>query len=160
MGGTRVTYEDATNQGTAYGKSNIVPQKVVVKGGLRFISEEQKEKARERMREIVAGHLPHTSAKITFTDSYPAMPPTDGNMALLQVLNQVSLDLQQGPVKAYDPGKRGAADISFVAQYVDGLDGLGSMGRGAHSPNEYVDLTTFEDLTKRAALLIYRLSSP
>ena len=160
LGGTRVMYEDATNQGTAYGKSNIVPQKVVVKGGLRFISEEQKEKARERMREIVAGHLPHTAAKITFTDSYPAMPPTDGNMALLQVLNQVSLDLQQGPVKAYDPGKRGAADISFVAQYVDGLDGLGSMGRGAHSPNEYVDLTTFEDLTKRAALLIYRLSSP
>ena len=33
-----------------------------------------------------------------------------------------------GEVAAYDPGRRGAADISFVADYVDGLDGLGSMG--------------------------------
>ena len=57
-------------------------------------------------------------------------------------------------MEAYGPGKRGAADISFVAQYVDGP---GSMGGGAHSPNEYVDLTTFKDPTERAALLIYWL---
>ncbi|WP_317196463.1 hypothetical protein [Robertkochia flava] len=73
------------------------------------------------------------------------------------MLNQVSLDLGQGGVMAYDPGRRGAADISFVAAYVDGLDGLGSMGTGAHTLDETVDLNTFEALTKRTALLIYRL---
>ena len=36
-----------------------------------------------------------------------------------------------GQVEAYDPGKRGAGDISFVAQYLDCLDGLGVMGGGA-----------------------------
>lgn len=157
-GGTRVETDPLASTMTTYGKSNIVAQKVMVKGGLRFISEEQKEKARTHMREIVADHLPHTSATITFTDSYPAMPPTKGNRELLEQLSQLSLALGQGEVLAYDPGKRGAADISFVAEYVDGLDGLGTMGRGAHSPREYMDLRTFNDLIKRTALFIFRLT--
>ncbi len=157
LGGTDVKYDGTLNKGEAFGKTNVVAQTVTVNGGLRFISEEQKENTRAKMREIVNQNLPQTSAKITFTDSYPAMGPTDGNMELLSILNQVSLDLGQGEVKAYDPGRRGAADISFIAEYVDGLDGLGAMGGGAHTPNEYMDLTTFEALTKRTALLIYRL---
>lgn len=157
LGGTFVEYDAAKSKGTAFGKSNVVAQTAVVSGGLRFISEEQKERAREKMRAIVANSLPKTSAKITFTDSYPAMGPTEGNEALLAKLNQVSLDLGQGEVKAWDPGRRGAADISFVAAYVDGIDGLGTMGSGAHTPNETVDLTTIQELTKRTAILIYRL---
>ena len=158
LGGTLVDFDGAFSKGSASGKSNVVAQTAVVTGGLRFISEEQKEKARAKMRGIVEKNLPQTSAKISFTDSYPAMGPTEGNMELLKVLNQVSIDLGQGGVKPYNPGKRGAADISFVAEFVDGLDGLGAMGGGAHSPREYVNLRTFEDLTKRAALLIYRLT--
>ena len=158
-GGTRAEYSNASSTIDVYGKTNIVASKVIVKGGLRFISEEQKEMAREKMRLIVSeNNLPKTSAKVTFNDSYPAMPPTEGNMALLSQLNQLSLDMQFGEVKAYDPGRRGAADISFIAQYVDGLDGLGTMGRGAHSPNETVDLSTMNDLIKRTALFIYRLT--
>jgi glutamate carboxypeptidase len=135
----------------------VVSQTAVVKGGLRFISEEQKQRARAKMREIVANSLPQTSATISFIDSYPAMGPTEGNKKVLAVLDKVSLDLGQGGVVAYDPGKRGAADVSFVAQYVDCLDGLGSMGNGAHTPQETINLNTFEDLTKRTAILIYRL---
>ncbi len=157
LGGTQVSYEKAFSKGTAFGKSNVVAQTATVKGGLRFISEEQKENAREKMNAIVAKNLPHTSAKITFTDSYPAMGPTKGNINLLEFLNSVSLDLKQGDVIAYDPGKRGAADTSFVAQYVDCLDGLGAMGTGAHTPKETINLNTIEALTKRTAILIYRL---
>ena len=79
-------------------------------------------------------------------------------MDVLRVLSQLSVDLGQGEVKPYDPGKRGAGDISFVAEYLDGLDGLGAMGGGAHAPEEYVDLTTLDEQIKRAALLIYRLT--
>jgi glutamate carboxypeptidase len=79
-------------------------------------------------------------------------------MEVLQVLDQVSQDMGYGPVEAYDPGKRGAGDISFVAEYLDCLDGLGVMGQGAHSEEEFVDLRTMEALTKRAAVLIYRLT--
>jgi len=157
LGGTFVDFDAQTSKGNAFGKSNVVAQTAMVKGGLRFISEDQKERARAKMREIVNRNLPHTSATIQFTDSYPSMGPTDGNYKLLELLNEVSLDLDQGEVQAYDPGRRGAADISFVAQYVDGLDGLGTMGSGAHTPEETVNLTTFEALTKRTAILIYRL---
>ena len=157
LGGTEVNLDDVMSRGSAFGKTNVVAQTAVVKGGLRFISEEQKESARAKMRQIVSESLPGTSAEISFTDSYPAMGPTDGNMKLLEELNQVSLDLDQGEVKAWDPGRRGAADISFVAEYVDGMDGLGTMGSGAHTPNETVNLKTMNDLTKRTAILIYRL---
>ena len=157
LGGTFVNFDELTSKGDAFGKTNVVAQKAVVKGGLRFISEEQKERAREKMREIVANNLPQTSASISFTDSYPAMQPTEGNLALLETLNEVSLDLKQGEVLAYDPGRRGAADVSFVAEYVDGLDGLGTMGNNAHTPQETVNLNTIEALTKRTAILIYRL---
>jgi len=157
MGGTFVDYDASTGKGEVFGKSNVVSQNAMVKGGLRFISEEQKEDARNKMRKIVANSLPNTSATINFTDSYPAMVPTEGNNRLLAELNQVSLDLGQGEVIGYDPGKRGAADTSFVAQYVDCLDGLGTMGSGAHTPEETVNLNTIEALTKRTAVLIYRL---
>lgn len=157
VGGTFVEFDEMTSKGIVFGKTNVVAQKAEVRGGLRFISEEQKERARDNMRAVVANNLPHTSAKVTFKDSYPAMQPTEGNKALLAKLNQVSLDLKQGEVIAYDPGKRGAADTSFVAEYVDCLDGLGTMGNAAHTPEETVNLNTIEALTKRTALLIYRL---
>ncbi|EZH75201.1 peptidase M20 [Aquimarina atlantica] len=157
LGGTEVKFDSSISEGEAFGKSNVVSQTVMVKGGLRFISEEQKERARSKMKKITEENLPHTSATITFTDSYPAMQPTEGNHKLLALLNEVSKDLGQGIVEAYDPGKRGAADTSFVAEHVDCLDGLGTMGTGAHTPKETLDLTTFEALTKRTAILIYRL---
>ncbi len=157
LGGTFVDYDKGTSGGTAFGKTNVVAQSALVRGGLRFISEDQKERTRAKMREIVADHLPMTDAEINFEDSYPAMPPKKENFDLLEKLNQISLALNQGEVKAYDPGKRGAADTSFVADYVAALDGLGTMGSGAHTPNETVNLKTIETLTMRAAILIYRL---
>ncbi|MGB1448318.1 MAG: M20/M25/M40 family metallo-hydrolase [Flavobacteriaceae bacterium] len=158
LGGTFVDYAPLKSSGTAYGKSNVVAQTAVVHGGLRFISEEQKEKARAKMRAIVANHLPSTNATVTFTDSYPAMGPTQENMDLLNELSEVSEALGFGEVAAYDPGRRGAADISFVADYVSGLDGLGSMGTGAHTPQETINLATFNDLIQRTAVFIYRLT--
>jgi len=158
LGGTFVDYAPLKSSGSAYGKTNVVAQTAVVHGGLRFISEAQKENARDKMRAIVKNHLPSTNATITFTDSYPAMGPTAANKALLNELSEVSQALGFGEVEAYDPGRRGAADISFVADYVDGLDGLGSMGSGAHTPQETVNLKTFNDLIKRTAIFIYRLT--
>ena len=85
------------------------------------------------------------------------MRPTEGNSKLLKQLSEVSISLNQGEVFPYDPGKRGAADVSFVADYVDALDGLGTMGEGAHTPQETVNLKTMASLTSRTAIFIYRL---
>lgn len=158
LGGNEVDYDEEQVRGSVSGKTNIVPKKTIAHGGIRFLTTEQGDRAFAKMREIVADHLPQTSAELTIYEGYPPMEPTEGNMKLLRVLSDVSQDLGLGKVEAYDPGRRGAADISFVASYVDGLDGLGAMGSGAHGPNETINLTTYKELTKRAALLIYRLT--
>jgi glutamate carboxypeptidase len=41
---------------------------------------------------------------------------------------------------------------------IPGLDGIGASGGGAHAPGEFVELDSLPLLTKRAALLIYRLT--
>jgi glutamate carboxypeptidase len=158
VGGTDVELDANTKKGSAAGKHNIVPQKAVVEGDLRFITEEQKERARAKMREIVARHLPQTGAQITFQDRYPAMAPTEGNYEVLRQLDRVSRDLGFGEITAYDPGARGAGDISFVAPIISGLDGLGAKGGGAHAPDEFIDLSALPELIKRTAVLIYRLT--
>ena len=158
QGGTEVGYDPQQNQGTTFGKSNVVPNTVIVNGGIRTISNEQLERARARMRAIVEQSLPQTSATIEFTDGYPAMAPTIGNKELHAVLSDINVGLGRGPMLPLDPSRRGAADISFVAPYTDALAGLGALGTGAHSPAERLDLTTMTLATKRAALLIYRLS--
>ena len=159
-GGTTVTVNDNGFEAITSGKQNIVPNTVTVHGDLRFLSEEQKERTRARMREIAKENLPGTTADIEFIDSYPAMSPKEGNMKLLQVYDQVSRDLGLGEVKPFDPGKRGGGDIAFIADRIDALDGLGAMGGGAHAPEEFVYLGTLDDQIKRAALLIYRLTRP
>lgn len=159
IGGNEVDYDDEKMRGTVSGKTNIVPKKTIAHGGIRFLTQEQGERAFQKMRDIAAENLPQTSAELTFYEGgYPPMEPTEGNMELLKLLSGVSQDMGLGSVEAYDPAKRGAADISFVANYVDGLDGLGAMGSGAHSPQETINLDTYKELTKRAALLIFRLT--
>jgi len=157
QGGTDVDYDDQQNRGRTFGKTNIVPRKVTVHGGIRTISQEQLERAREKMRAIVAQSLPQTSATIEFKDRYPSMSPTDGNRRLQTQLSEINEMLGRGPMPALDPSQRGAADISFVAPYTDGLAGLGALGSGGHTPNESLDLTTMSLAIKRAAILIHRL---
>ncbi len=143
---------------TTQGKTNVVAAKAIVRGDLRFINDEQREAARAKMREIVAKSLPGASAKITFSDGIPAMPPTTGNYALLKQLDTVSQDLNFGKIEALDPGERGAGDISYIAHLLPSLDGLGATGRNAHARGEYTDLDTLPRQIKRTALLIYRLT--
>jgi glutamate carboxypeptidase len=159
VGGTDVTYDSVAVSGTAASKLNIIPRSAVVHGDLRFISEEQKERTRAKMRAIVAQHLPGTDATITFQDEYPAMSPTPGNARVLAIYDSVSRALGYGAVLALDPGRRGAGDISFVAPLIDGLDGLGALGTGAHAPGERVNLRALPMQTERAALLLRRLGA-
>jgi glutamate carboxypeptidase len=146
------------SSGTASGKANVIPNKALVRGDLRFLSEDQRESARAKMKEIVAKSHPKTSAKITFEDGIPAMQPTEGNKALLKRLDQVSKDLGLGGVPAYDPSGRGAGDIAFVSHLLPSLDGLGAMGDNSHAPGEWAELNSLPILIKRTALLIYRLT--
>ena len=159
VGGTDIAYDPVTARGTTFGKTNVVSQAATVHGGIRTISTEQLDKAMARMKDIASQNLPGTTAKIKFRTSYPPMAPTEANYALLDKLESVNVDLGYGKLEPLDPGKRGAADISFVAPHVDAsLAGMGPDGFGEHSEKEGLDLTSFPKTTTRAAILIYRLT--
>lgn len=159
LAGTDVDYDPTSAGGSAFGKSNVVAERAVVTGDLRTISLAQLEEARASMARVVGEHLPGTSATITFEDGYPPLAPTDGNRALLAAFDQVSQDLGFGPVAAVDPRNAGAADVSFTAGLVEmALDGLGPGGGNDHTVQEWIDLPTLAIQTKRAALLMHRLT--
>lgn len=158
QGGTDITYDNETNRGTTFGKSNVVPNRVIVDGDMRTISQAQLERARAAMREIVSRNLPLTDAHIEFEDRYPPMEPTEGNRRLHSILSQANEDLGRGPMPIVDPSRRGAADISFVAPYSDSLAGMGAVGEGGHTPDESLDLRSMPVAIKQAALLLYRLT--
>jgi glutamate carboxypeptidase len=73
--------------------------------------------------------------------------------------DRASRDLGFGSVVAVDPSRAGAADVSFVASKVPMIiDGIGLSGHDDHTEKETADLRMFGPLTKRAALLIFRLT--
>ena len=88
------------------------------------------------------------------------MEPTEGNDAIRKIVSEVTMSMGLGPTEAGDPGSRGAGDISYVAKYLSGIDGLGASGRGAHAPGETINLKEFPLLIQRTALLIHRLIQP
>ena len=158
VGGTPATLDAGGARGSAAGKTNIIAERAVARGDLRTLAPEQEARARARMQAIVAEHLPKTGASLVFEESYPPMAPTEGNRALLAMLNQVNTDLGLPEMGEWDPAKRGAADSSFVAADADVLAGLGAAGTGAHAVGETLDLASIPRQALRSAVLIERLS--
>ena len=159
VGGTTVGLQDDGSRGTAFGKTNVVAESTVVMGDLRALSIEQRERAKQTMRRLVARHLPNTGAEITFEDGYPPLAPSDGNRRLLAIYDQASRDLGFGAVEAVDPSRAGAADVSFTDGRVEmAIDGIGLMGAGGHTVNETADLKTLPSQAKRAAVMLWRLA--
>jgi glutamate carboxypeptidase len=160
LGGTAVKLDSTAVSGSAEGKSNVVAEHMMVVGDLRTISPEQLTRAKRTMQAIVASHLPNTTGELTFEPGYPPMAPTAENRRLLATYDRISRDLGLWPVTAVDPSKAGAADVSFVADLVPmKIDGVGLSGRDDHTTKETADLRMLPVQIKRAALLLYRLST-
>jgi len=158
LGGTTAQVDATETAGSATGKTNIIGATAIAHGDLRTLSNDQTTRIREKMTAIVAQSLPGTQSKITFEDSYPAMAPTEGSRAWLKMLNVVNRDLGLPEMGELDPLKRGAGDIAFVADKLDGLIGFGSAGEGSHAPGETAEAASFERQIPRAALMMTRLS--
>jgi glutamate carboxypeptidase len=157
LGGSNIKVEP-NGDASVSGKANIIPGEAVAIGDLRVLTPEQLVRVKEKMQSIVSQNLPGTQAELTIKDKYPPMAPTPGNIALLAKLNEGNRTLGLPDMEALDPMLRGAGDVSFVAPFVDSLDGLGAVGTGAHAPGETVDLSRLPLQSKRTALLLYRLT--
>src|SRR6185369_64761 len=160
LGGTTIDVDDVLSKGSASGKTNVIAERAVAIGDLRALSKEQLQHARETMNAVVAeGPLGQTHAALTFEDGYPSLAPTPGNEALLVEYDRASRDLGFGSVAPVSPDRAGAADVSFISGIVPSIiDGIGLMGHDDHSPMETADLATLPSQTKRAAILLHRLT--
>lgn len=158
LGGTQVDYDETLARGTAIGKTNVIANTVTVKGDLRYLDYAQRDRAHKTMREIVSQNLPGTSASIEFTEAYPPMAATPGNLAIMALYSQASEDAGLGSIEALPAGLRGGGDIQFVAPFADTLDGLGATGNGAHSPDEDMEIASIERGAVRTAIMLYRLT--
>ncbi len=156
LGGGEVK-ADADGKSTADGKPNIIAGQALARGEVRALEPAQVSRMKDKMYAIVAKSLPGTKSEITFVEGAPPMPPTAGNRRLLKVLDEASRAAGLGPIEELDPMQRGAGDISYIAAYVDCLDGLGVVGAGTHAVGESVELDSIAKQAKRAALLIWRL---
>lgn len=161
LGGSEITIDSTGSEGTAAGKHNVISKQVVVTGDMRTVSPEQLERTMATMQAIVAKHLPLTTADMSFdANGYPPMAPSDGNKRLLSLYDRASRDLGAGGVEAVDPSRAGAADIAFIAGLVPmKIDGIGLSGHDDHSAKETADLRMLPVQTKRAALVLHRLTN-
>lgn len=158
--GTEVTMDEQGLRIEAQGKTNVIPQLAIARGGLRTLTAEQDASVRGRMQAIVDLNLPGSDAELNFShDGYPPMAPRETNRALLAEVNEVSRDLGLSELGEWDPARRGAADISFVADRVDAaLAGMAAEGGRAHAPGEWVALDSISRQAKRMAVLMSRLA--
>lgn len=160
LGGSSAELNAAETGGTATGKPNIIAAAAIARGDLRTLSNDQTKRMAAKMREIVGQNLKGATAELEFSEGYPAMAPTEGSRKLLARLNEVNRDLGLAPMAELDPLKRGAGDIAFVADKLDGLIGLGASGEGAHAPGETLEIKSLDRQTKRAAILMSRFARP
>jgi glutamate carboxypeptidase len=158
-GGQAAAFDASKSHLDASGKDNIVPAVALARGDFRTLSAEQTRRVGEKMRAIVARHLPRTEATLEIDENYPPMAPTAGNRALLAMLNTINRDLGLPAMGELDPLGRGAGDISFVAADTDGLVGMGISGSGSHAEGESADLASIVRQARRAAILMHRLAA-
>jgi glutamate carboxypeptidase len=157
LGGATAQLNSQQTGGEATGKPNVIAPAAVAIGDIRTLSNEQTDRVEQKMRAIVAQHLPRTDATLAFTESYPAMAETPESRQLARQWSDISVALGLGPVAEAGVMTRGAGDIAFVAPYVPGLVGVGLIGAGMHAEGETGQLDSLPRQAKRNAVLMERL---
>ncbi len=156
-GATAESNADSTG-GSATGKPNVIAAAAIATGDIRTLNNEQTQRTEDKMRAIVAAHLPQTDAKINFDEGYPAMAATPAGRHLMEQWSGISVALGLGPVAEAGVMTRGAGDIAFVAPFIPGLVGVGLLGEGAHAEGEKGYLDSLAPQAKRNAVLMERLT--
>jgi glutamate carboxypeptidase len=143
------------NAGTVSGgsRANVVAGRAAAELGLRF-GTPQTEQAALGVLGALAPIRPGAAIAVTVLSGRPAWPATPGSWLVRHVQQVAS---RRGQRLAARPA-RGAGDANLTAAAgVPTIDGLGPRGRGAHSPDETVELAS---ITGRAELLAALLATP
>ena len=159
-GGATAELDDGRIRLEATGKTNIIAGDRDRARRPARLSPEQIERAKAKMRAIVARPLPGATAKIEFDpDGYPPMAPTEGNRALLARLNVVNRDMGLAADGRARPGEARRRRHQLRRRRTStAWSASAPASDGDHAPGETVDIASIWRQAKRAAILMSRLA--
>jgi len=135
-------------------RSNVVADSAFARVDLRVVTTEEG----QRMESLILGLRPYLSGarlEITGGMNRPPMERTAGNVMLFEKARAAARDLG---FEVAEGSSGGGSDGNFTSALgIPTLDGLGVVGGGAHSLDEWVDL---ESLAQRAALVACLVQTP
>jgi glutamate carboxypeptidase len=138
-------------------RSNVVPDRALARFEMRAFERDRLEEAVARVREMVDERtVPDTRAALTLTINHWPMQKTEESARLVRLAQDLGGELG---LTLNDVATGGASDGNTAAEAGRPvLDGLGPVGGGAHSPNEYIVLSSIVPRTALLAGLIAAVS--
>lgn len=134
-------------------RRNVIPELATAEIDVRVPSRDEATRMDQAIREIAArSWVPDTWAEVSGGLNRPPMEKLAGTLPLLELARVIvaSMGLEFAELTS-----GGGSDGNFTAAIgVPTLDGLGPIGRGAHSPEEYIDLESIPARLTLLALLI------
>jgi glutamate carboxypeptidase len=134
-------------------RPNVIADRCELHVDLRAPATETYEQALAAIEAVAAiQHVPDVTVEITRGSGFPPMEKAEGTARLVEqakaIAKQLDFDLE-------DTATGGASDANGVAALgIPTLDGLGPVGGGAHSPEEWLDLRSVVPRTALLATLI------
>lgn len=126
---------------------NVVPAEAAVEIDVRISNNEEAARVTEAIRAL-RSQLPGATLQIRGGINRPPMERTSDTVRLFSLAREIGAELG---ITVHEGSTGGASDGNFTSAIgIPTLDGLGPIGDGAHSLDEFVDVTS---LPERAALI-------
>lgn len=147
------------NVGTVTGgvRPNIIPDYAMAEIDLRIVRPEQEDLIIKELKEITSlCKTPGTRTRLEGNITRPPMPSSDLNIQLYEKIKAVghSIGMELGALES-----GGGSDANFTAALgVPTVDGLGPIGGGHHSEEEYMNIPSLERRIKLLASFLRAFS--
>ena len=142
-------------------RANVVSDFAEIIFDLRFLRPEDRLEAEVRWREMLHNHLV-PGVKLTLHPEPDWMQPMEATEKSLFMAHQVQLIAEHVLKTPFDPETRGGASdcCTTAAEGCPSIDGLGALGGGAHTTEEYVLLSPIPSRVALLAGLLATVTTP
>jgi len=139
-------------------RSNIVPDYAEAKIDLRVPNDTEAERVVKEVKRIVKRrYIKGVEVKLIGGLNRPPWTKTEESKELFKKAKKIGKELG---IEIKEESTGGGSDGNFIAALgIPTLDGLGPVGGGSHSKEEWVELKSIPERTKLLALLITELTS-
>jgi glutamate carboxypeptidase len=127
-------------------RRNVISERALAEGEVRFLSAPEGKRILERLNRLTETLAAHYDVKMTFAPG-TSVPPVDPNGPGAPIVERVvGLAAARGWQLEVEDDRGGISFPNYVADptKVPIVDGLGPVGDGMHTREEYLDLASFE----------------